>query len=153
MKKSFVGQHILRTIHNNLNIPNITYDWKKSIQLLRHEYSRKRSCLFDNEQRMKKKRYGGEEEDKRYGGEEEDISEILSAARMKELLGKNGTSRMEGHLEDVQKHYRKVFPKPNKQKCFQKQISKHKFTIEMAQKRLKEIEELDKRKRKKLKIG
>ena len=56
---------------------------------------------------------------------------------------------MEGHLEDVKKHYRNVFPKPKKNKSMLKRKVNQKYTIQIAEKRLKEIKDLDKRNRKK----
>ena len=29
LNRTYVGQHLLRTIHNSLTIPNVSYDWKK----------------------------------------------------------------------------------------------------------------------------
>ena len=49
LKKTYIGQHLLRTIHNGLTVPNVSYDWKKGIQLLRHAKSRKRSFLFQDQ--------------------------------------------------------------------------------------------------------
>ena len=71
LKNTYIGQHLLRTIHNGLTVPNVHYDWRKGIQLLRHENSRKRSCLFQDE-RVKKKQ--------RFALEEEDVAAILIAA-------------------------------------------------------------------------
>ena len=75
LKKTYIGQHTLRTIHNGLNMPNISYDWRKGIQLLRHAKSRKRSFLFQT-QKM--------EEKQSFDREEEDVAEILCAAQMKD---------------------------------------------------------------------
>ena len=91
---------MLRTIHNGLTVPNVSYDWRKGIQLLRHAKSRKRSCLFPD------KKY---EEKQPYVREEEDVAEILCAAQMKKLLGEKSNTRMEGHLEDVKIQQRKLF--------------------------------------------
>ena len=63
LKKTYIGQHLLRTIHYGLTVPNVSYDWKKGIQLLRHVKSRKRSCLFQGQKTEKKQPSDREEED------------------------------------------------------------------------------------------
>ena len=100
LKKTYIGQHLLRTIHNQLTVPNVSFDWKKGIQLLRHAKSRKRSCLF-LDQKM--------EEKQPYAREEEDVAEILCAAQIKDLLGEKSNTRMDGHLKDVKTQQRKLF--------------------------------------------
>ena len=42
---SYINGHIRRTIGFALSAPNVTYETKKMIQLLRHEFSRKRANL------------------------------------------------------------------------------------------------------------
>ena len=44
---SFINGHIRRTIGFALSAPNVTHETKKMIQLLRHQFSRKRSKLFE----------------------------------------------------------------------------------------------------------
>ena len=44
---SFINGHIRRTIGFSLSAPNVTHETKKMIQLLRHQFSRKRSKLFE----------------------------------------------------------------------------------------------------------
>ena len=100
LKKTYIGQHLLRTIHNGLTVPNVSYDWKKGIQLLRHEKSRKRSCLFQHQKTEKKQPSGREEED---------VTDILCAAQMKDLLAEKSNGRMEGHLKDVKIQQEKLF--------------------------------------------
>ena len=63
LRKTYIGQHLLRTIHNALAVPNVSYDWRKGIQLLRHAKSRKRSCLFMDKKFEEKQPYAREEED------------------------------------------------------------------------------------------
>ena len=99
LKKTYVGQHLLRTIHNGLTVPNVHYDWRKGIQLLRHENSRKRSCVFQDE-RVKKKQ--------RFALEEEDVAEILIAAQMKDLRGEKNNTRMDCHLKDVKTQQKRL---------------------------------------------
>ena len=43
---SFINGHIRRTIGFALSAPDVTYDTKKMIQLLRHEFSRKRESYL-----------------------------------------------------------------------------------------------------------
>ena len=100
LKRTYIGQHLLRTIHNGLTVPNVTYDWKKGLQLLRHAKSRKRSFLFQNQKIP---------ETRPFGREEEDVAEILCAAQMKELLGAKSNTRMDSHLKDVKAQQKKLF--------------------------------------------
>ena len=100
LKRTYIGNHILRTIHNGLTIPNISYDWKKGIQLLRHTKSRKRSCLFSDDKIKVKQPFAREEED---------VADILCAAQMKNLIGANSNTRMDSHLKDVRYQQREIF--------------------------------------------
>ena len=61
LRKTYIGQHLLRTIHNGLTVHNVSYDWRKGIQLLRHAKSRKRSCLFPDKKFEEKQVYAREE--------------------------------------------------------------------------------------------
>ena len=100
LKKTYVGQHLLRTIHNGLTVPNVTFDQRKGIQLLRHVKSRKRSSLFQDKDEEKKQSFGREEEA---------VSDILCAAQMKDLLGEKSNTRMDCHLKDVRTQQKKLF--------------------------------------------
>ena len=100
LKKTFIGQHILHTIHNALSFPNISHDWRKAIQLLRHEHSRKRTCLFQDDNLS---------EEKIHRREEENAVDVLCAAQMKQLVGQKCTTRMDQHIEDVIKQHRNFF--------------------------------------------
>ena len=74
---------MLRTLCNRLIVPNVSYDWKKGIQLLRHAKSRKRSFLFqDKKMEMREP----------FAKEEEDGAEILCAAQLKDLLGEKSNT-------------------------------------------------------------
>ena len=140
LKKTYVGQHLLHTIYNSLTIPNVTYDWKKGIQLLRHVNSRKRSYLFQDE----KKKYK-----QNFAREEEDVADLLCAAQMKDLLGEKSNTRMDSHLKDVKAHQRRIFDmmegSPNTKVD---PLPENSFTVSSSQKLLAEIkqntEELEK---------
>ena len=140
LKETFIGQHILRTIHNALSIPNISYDWKKGIQLLRHAKSRKRSYLFQDEETKEKQQFAREEED---------VAEILCAAQMQELLGEKSNSRMECHLKDVKNQQKKLFDMMKDVPSKTDPIPQHSFTISSSKKLLADIkqnaEELEKK--------
>ena len=132
LKKTYIGQHLLRTIHNSLTIPNISYDWKKGIQLLRHAKSRKRSCLFW-EDKVKEKQP--------FAREEEDVAEVLCAAQMKELMGGKSNSRMDGHLKDVRIQQKKLFDMMKGGPSKVGSIPRNTFTVSTSEKRLAEIEQ------------
>ena len=132
LKKTYIGQHTLRTLHNSLTIPNVSYDWKKGIQLLRHANSRKRSSLFQGE-KMKEKQH--------LGREEEDVADILIAAQMKELLGQKSNTKMDGHLRDVRTQQKKLFAMVKDGPSMADQIPQEKFTISYSQKVLAEIKQ------------
>ena len=101
LRRTWIGQHLLRTIHNCLTIPNISYDWKKGIQLLRHAKSRKRSSLFQDDEKIKNKQ--------RLDREEEDVADVLCAAQMANLIGEKSNTRMDAHLKDVKAQHRNIF--------------------------------------------
>ena len=132
LKRTYIGQHLLRTIHNSLTIPNVSYDWKKGIQLLRHAKSRKRSCLFQ-EDKVKEKQP--------FAGEEEDVAEVLCAAQMKELLGEKSNSRMEGHLKDVKNQQKELFNMMKGAPSKVRPIPGNIFTVSTSKKRLAEIKQ------------
>ena len=140
LNRTYVGQHLLRTIHNSLTIPNVSYDWKKGIQLLRHEKSRKRSCLFQDE-KMKEKQP--------FEREEEDVAEVLCAAQMEDLLGEKSNSRMECHLKDVKNQQNKLYDMMKGAHSKIDPIPCDTFTVSTSEKRLAEIkqkvEEVDRR--------
>ena len=132
LKKTFIGQHLLRTIHNGLTIPNISYDWKKGIQLLRHAKSRKRGDLFQDEETKKKQHFGREEED---------VTEVLCAAQMQALLGEKSNSRMMCHLKDVKKQQKYLFDIMKGVPSKTDPIAQHSFTISSSQKLLADIKQ------------
>ena len=130
LKKTYIGQHLLRTIHNVLTVPNVSNDWKKGIQLLRHSKSRKRSCFFQDH-KMEEKPYDVREE--------EDVSEILCAAQLKRLLGEKSNTRMDCHLKDVKKQQRKLFGMMDSYTSKVERIPKTTLTISSSQKLLDDI--------------
>ena len=130
LKSTYIGQHLLRTIHNGLTIPNVTYDWRKGIQLLRHAKSRKRSCLFQDNRAKKKQRFAREEED---------VAEILCAAQMKALLGEKSNTRMDGHLKDIKIQQMKLFDMMNGLPSNVDAILPCNFTVSSSQKLLADI--------------
>ena len=132
LKKTYLGQHLLRTIHNNLTIPNVTYDWKKGIQLLRHEKSRKRGSLFQDQKIEGKQPFGREEED---------VAEILCAAQIKDLLGVKSNTRMDYHLDDVRTQQKKLFQMMKGGPLKSDAIPENNFTVVSSQKLLDDIKQ------------
>ena len=145
LRKTYIGQHLLRTIHNGLTVPNVSYDWRKGIQLLRHAKSRKRSCLFPD------KKF---EEKQAYAREEEDVAEILCAAQIQNFLGVKSNSRMDGHLEDVKIQQRKLFDIMGDHTSKVKPIPENTFTTSSCEKLLGNIEKnAEKLEKKRLKMS
>ena len=132
LKKTYVGQHLLRTIHNGLTVPNVTFNWRKGIQLLRHFKSRKRSCLFQDKDDEKKQFFGREEEA---------ISDILCAAQMKDLLGEKSNTRMDCHLKDVRTQQKKLFDMMGDSFSEVHPIPESNFTVSSSRKLLADIKQ------------
>ena len=132
LKKTYVGQHLLRTIHNGLTVPNVTFNWRKGIQLLRHVKSRKRSYLFQDKDEEKKQCFGREEEP---------VADILCAAQMKDLLGEKSNTRMDCHLKDVRTQQRKLFDLMEDSLEEVQPISERNFTVSSSRKLLEDIKQ------------
>ena len=132
LRRTYIGQHILRTIHNGLTIPDVSYDWKKGIQLLRHAKSRKRGCLFQDEKIQEKQPFARKE------GE---VAELLCAAQMKELIGEKSNSRMDGHLKDVKHQQKHIFKMMKDCPSRVDPIPQNSFTISSSQKLLVDIKQ------------
>ena len=132
LKKTYVGQHLLRTIHNCLTVSNVSFNWRKGIQLLRHVKSRKRSCLFQDKDEEKKQCFGREEEA---------VADILCAAQMKDLLGEKANTRMDCHLKDVRTQQRKLFDLMEDSSSEVHPISESNFTVSSARKLLEDIKQ------------
>ena len=97
-KNSFVNKHIIRTIGFALNNKGISYDEKKMIQLVRHQFSRKRGALSDFL-------------DDKAIHQHVDEMELLEVVRdhQLELLGiKKGKSAMDLHVEELVAQYRSL---------------------------------------------
>ena len=122
-------------------MPNISYDWRKGIQLLRHAKSRKRSFLFQT-QKM--------EEKQSFDREEEDVAEILCAAQMKDLLGEKSNSKMDCHLKDVRKQQKKLFDMMEGTHSKVDAIPQSNFTVSSSQKLLADIKHNVEKREKKL---
>ena len=91
---SYINGHIRRTIGFALSAPNVTHETKKMIQLLRHEFSRKRENLFE---RLKSRH------DEEVRDILEDYAAILCEAQADQLALNKATTRMDKHLSDVYK--------------------------------------------------
>ena len=89
---SYINGHIRRTIGFALSAPDVTYDTKKMIQLLRHEFSRKRAKLFE---RLKNRH------DEEVTDILEEYAEILCEAQADRLDQNKAKTRMDKHLNDV----------------------------------------------------
>ena len=115
-----------------MTVPNVSYDWRKGIQLLRHAKSRKRSCLFQDQKT---------EEKQPSVLEEEDVADILCAAQMKDLLGEKSNTRMDGHLKDVKTQQQKLFDVTKGYTAMVKQIPQNTLTVSSSKNLLADIKQ------------
>ena len=89
---SYINSHIRRTIGFALSAPDVTYDTKKMIQILRHEFSRKREKLFEGH---------NSRHDEEVSDILEEYNEILCEAQADRLAQNKAKTRMDKHLNDV----------------------------------------------------
>ena len=104
MKSSYIGRHTLRTINNTLSIPNVSYETRKGIQILRHEFSRKRSSLFNQSDLANIEKFDEHEED---------FTSLLNEALLIALLPEKQPTRMDHHLENVLAQYNQLGDQTN----------------------------------------
>ena len=130
MKNTFIGKHLLRTIHNTLTVPNVSYETKKGIQILRHEFSRRRSCLFNTMENESKEDF--EEE-------EEDFNALMCQAQLNAPLPEPAPTQMDRHLENVLQQYNKIKESTNELNVSTNPTIPRKFTINQAKARLNKI--------------
>ena len=128
---SFINAHIRRTIGFALSAPNVTHETKKMIQLLRHQFSRKRSKLFE--------RQHGEFETVS-NDVLDDYAEILCEAQADMLAKNKPTTRMDKHLADVSKSIERLAHCAHFQSDHSNDDYKD-FSLEDAHNLEKEIEE------------
>ena len=128
---SFINAHIRRTIGFALSAPNVTHETKKMIQLLRHQFSRKRSKLFE--------RQHGEFETVS-NDVLDDYAEILCEAQADMLAKNKAKTRMDKHLADVFKSIERLAP-ANDNLSDQSLDDYKEFTMEDALKLEKQIDE------------
>ena len=127
----FINGHIRRTIGFALSAPNVTHETKKMIQLLRHQFSRKRSKLFE--------RQHGEFETVS-NDVLDDYAEILCEAQADMLAKNKPTTRMDKHLADVSKSIERLAHCAHYQSDHSNDDYKD-FSLEDAHNLEKEIEE------------
>ena len=98
---SFINGHIRRTIGFALSAPNVTHETKKMIQLLRHQFSRKRAKLFERRDN---------ELDSEFQDVLDDYAEISCDAQADMLAKNKAKTRMDKHLADVFKSIERLAP-------------------------------------------
>ena len=127
---SYINSHIRRTIGFALSAPDVTYDTKKMIQILRHEFSRKREKLFEGH---------NSRHDEEVSDILEEYSEILCEAQADRLAQNNAKTRMDKHLNDVFNSLERL--RDDDQKGFIESKDDYKeFTLEDARELKKDID-------------
>ena len=128
---SFINGHIRRTIGFALSAPNVTHETKKMIQLLRHQFSRKRAKLF-------------ERRDNEFNSDFQDVlddyAEMACDAQVDMLAKNKAKTRMDKHLADVFKSIERLAP-ANDNLSDQTLDGYKEFTVEDAHKLEKQIDE------------
>ena len=128
---SFINGHIRRTIGFALSAPNVTHETKKMIQLLRHQFSRKRAKLFERRDN---------ELDSEFQDVLDDYAEISCEAQADMLAKNKSKTRMDKHLADVFKSIERLAPISDEQS--DQSIDDYKqFTLEDARTLEKNIDE------------
>ena len=127
---SYINGHIRRTIGFALSAPNVTYETKKMIQLLRHEFSRKREKLFTRQK---------DDQDENARDVLEEYTEILCEAQADMLAKNKAETRMDKHLRDVSKSLERLVHTYNDSRNEVKNEYKD-FTLGDARKLQDEIE-------------
>ena len=129
--RSFVNDHILRTIGFALNNKGISYDAKKMIQLVRHQFSRKRGAL------------SGFLDDSGINEHLEEM-ELLEVVRDNQLdvLGiSKGKSAMNLDIEDLLNQYRSLTTGANRTSVRQAPTEKVEMSVDAAGALLSKIKE------------
>ena len=92
VKNTFINRHVLRTIRFALSNKSVNSETKKMIQLVRHQYSRKRdSCLPVDAK-------GEKPED---GSEETDLLEIIRDNQLDQLCLSKPKSAADEHIDEL----------------------------------------------------
>ena len=96
VKTSFINKHILRTIGFALNNKGVSSSTKKMIQLVRHQFSRKRgalSCYLDEDEMYEK-------------AEEMEMLEVLRDNQLDALGISKPKTAIDLHIEELLTQYR-----------------------------------------------
>ena len=93
---TFINKHILRTIGFALNNKSVTSETKKMIQMVRHEFSRKRGVVMGSSP------FGSDKVD---GSIERELLEVIRDAQLDEICGGKSISSTDKYLEDLKKRY------------------------------------------------
>ena len=132
---TYINQHIRRTIGFALSAPNVTNDTKKMIQLLRHEFSRKREKLFEGYQ-------------SRHDEETSDVLDeyaaIMCEAQAAMLARKQAKTRMDKHLDDVFKTVERLRDDGDQNSFIEAKDDYKEFTLEDARQLQKDIQKKSK---------
>ena len=120
---TYINGHIRRTIGFALSAPDVTYDTRKMIQLLRHEFSRKREKLFEG---------NPSRHDEEISDVLEEYAEIMCERQADMLAQNKAKTRMDKHLNDVYKSLERL-KDDDDQKGFNEEKDDYKeFTLEDA---------------------
>ena len=128
---TYINQHIRRTIGFALSAPNVTHDTKKMIQLLRHEFSRKREKLFEGYLSR---------HDEEISDVLEEYAEVVCEAQAAMLARNKAKTRMDKHLDDVFKTIERLRDDGDQNSFIEAKDDYKKFTLEDARQLQKDIQ-------------
>ena len=116
-KNTFINQHILRTIGFALNNKSINSETKKMIQLVRHQFSRKRDCCLPEGVR------GDKAKDI---AEDRDMLDMVRDHQLDALCLGKPKSAVDVHLEELRLNCDNLMAVPSKNKA---SIGNHKVVL------------------------
>ena len=93
---NFINKHILRTIGFALNNRGVTSETKKMIQLVRHQFSRKRGDTVGT---------SSVGSGKRDGSVDRELLEVVRDVHLDEICGPKTISAYDQYIDDVRKRY------------------------------------------------
>ena len=130
---SFINKHIIRTIGIALSNKGISYDEKKMIQLVRHQFSRKRGGLSDilDDQNINDHLY------------ETEMLEAVRDTQLEKLGMSKGKTAMELHVEELLSQYRSLTTGCNPASLSHVQTQKVTMSVDAAGALLREIKDED----------
>ena len=130
---SFINKHIIRTIGFALNNKGISYEAKKMIQLVRHQFSRKRGALSD---------ILNDDSGNRLM-EEMELLEVVRDNQLEMLGISKGKTAMKLHVEELLAQYRSLTTGANPDYLSHSPTEKVVMSVDAAGAILREIKDAD----------